>query len=77
MQQLFLYVKLVQNNINDRTVIRIAQCVKPGKILVVQSTKLWSKERDLFSTAINESSPLCCTIQPAMTNPTMKTLLLT
>lgn len=70
MKQLFLYVKLIQNNINESTVIRIARCVKTGKNLVILSINLWSKERGRFSTAINEAALLCCTIQLAVTNPT-------
>lgn len=77
MKQLFLYINLVQNNINDRTASRITQCGKPGKILVILNIQLWREERNLFSTAISESSPLCCTIQPAITNLTVKTLSLT
>lgn len=47
-KQLFLYVKLTQNNINESTVIRIARRVKPGKNLVIRSINLRSKERGRF-----------------------------
>jgi len=53
------------------------QCVKPGKILVILSINLWSRERDRHSPAVNETASSCCTTQLAVANRTRYTLLLT